>query len=403
MSSILSRIEAHGPKRALALSGGGTMGVIEIAFLEKIEAVLRDRFGRPDLKLCDYFDLIGGTSTGAIIATALSLGMTVEEVKSLYFDMGPKIFKRPWLNIPFLQPRFDAANLAEVLDGILGDRELQTEDLKTSLAIITKRVDTGSPWVITNNPHQKWWDNRHKEGRPADTVGNRYYRLKEVVRASTAAPFFFAPQRMEIFLHAGGDKLEGLFVDGGISPHNNPAWQLFMLAGIRAYGFNWPLGKDNLLMISVGAGWRRPRIPVEEGDSLPSAQLAVKALRSLIWDAQMNAIASLQWMSKPRLGWEINSEIGSLENEFLTECLGWPKNLLSFQHYDVKLEPGWIKDETGEAITEEAVAAFDDVMNPDIMKDAYDLACKVAEKQVLKEDFPMEFDTTPSRRAEQSI
>ena len=65
MSSIMSRIEAPGPKRALALSGGGTLGVIEIAFLEKIEAVLRDRFRKPDLRLCEYFDLFGGTSTGA--------------------------------------------------------------------------------------------------------------------------------------------------------------------------------------------------------------------------------------------------------------------------------------------------------------------------------------------------
>lgn len=389
MSAIQSRIEAPGPKRALALSGGGTLGVIEIAFLEKIEALLRDRFGKPDLRLCDYFDLIGGTSTGAIIATALALGKSVADVKAFYFGMGPKVFKRPWLSLPYLKPRFDADNLAAILKDILGDRELQTEELRSALAIIAKRIDTGSPWVLTNNPRQKYWEHRYNEKGEIERVGNRFYRLRNVVRASTAAPYYFAPQRMEIFQHAKGDRLEGLFVDGGVSPHNNPAWQLFMLAGIHAYGFNWPLGEDNLLVISVGTGWVRPTIPLKKALSMWSALFAVDALRSLTWDAQMNAIAMLQWMSKPRLGWEINREIGDLSSEFL---VGAGKNLLAFQHYDVKLDTAWIKTATGKTMKDEELVALSDFMNPDIMKDAHELATKVAAGQVLPQDFPDRFD-----------
>ena len=56
---------APGVKRVLALDGGGVKGIVSIAFLEKMETLLRERSGRGnDFRLCDYFDLVGGTSTG---------------------------------------------------------------------------------------------------------------------------------------------------------------------------------------------------------------------------------------------------------------------------------------------------------------------------------------------------
>jgi patatin-like phospholipase len=51
----------HGPKRLLALDGGGIRGAITLGFLEQMERLRRARHKREDLDLCDYFDLIGGT------------------------------------------------------------------------------------------------------------------------------------------------------------------------------------------------------------------------------------------------------------------------------------------------------------------------------------------------------
>lgn len=82
-----------GPKRILSLDGGGVLGLVEIAFLEQIEMQLCQLKKNPNLVLADYFDLIGGTSTGAIIATALSLEMTAQQVKELYFQLAPRIFQ----------------------------------------------------------------------------------------------------------------------------------------------------------------------------------------------------------------------------------------------------------------------------------------------------------------------
>src|SRR5580658_1692916 len=70
--SLQTHLFSPGPKRILALDGGGVRGIISLAYLERLETILRDRFG-PDTVLADYFDLIGGASTGAIIATGLAL------------------------------------------------------------------------------------------------------------------------------------------------------------------------------------------------------------------------------------------------------------------------------------------------------------------------------------------
>jgi hypothetical protein len=52
---ILSRIQSPGPKRILALDGGGIRGAVTIGFLKKIERILRERHGNPALVLSDYF------------------------------------------------------------------------------------------------------------------------------------------------------------------------------------------------------------------------------------------------------------------------------------------------------------------------------------------------------------
>src|SRR6476661_6915675 len=72
-----------GPKRLLSLDGGGVRGALTVAFLERIETLLGAHHGR-DVRLGEYFDLVGGTSTGAIIAGALALGYRTSQVKDFY-------------------------------------------------------------------------------------------------------------------------------------------------------------------------------------------------------------------------------------------------------------------------------------------------------------------------------
>jgi patatin-like phospholipase/acyl hydrolase len=148
---------APGRKRILSLDGGGVRGAISIGFLEKLEKVVEEIEGKPT-RLCDWFDLIGGTSTGAIIAGALAFGYRASEVRKFYETLGPRVFRRSFWRLQGLFSKFDRQNLVEELHGIVGERTLDTDDLHTGLCIVAKRMDTGSCWVIANNPKSKFWD-----------------------------------------------------------------------------------------------------------------------------------------------------------------------------------------------------------------------------------------------------
>ena len=90
--TLQDRIESPGAKRILSLDGGGIRGLITLGYLEHIERELG--CGDADRRLRDHFDLIGGTSTGAIIAAGLALGLTVAELRDHYLELGKSIFGR---------------------------------------------------------------------------------------------------------------------------------------------------------------------------------------------------------------------------------------------------------------------------------------------------------------------
>jgi hypothetical protein len=334
---------------------------------------------------------IGGTSTGAIVATGLAMGMTAKQLKDHYFELARDIFRRPRQSVPGLEPKFDARILMNKLRVVFGERQLQSSDLETGLAIVSKRVDTGSPWVLTNNPMSRYWfDPEIAEGknRP-DYIGNKVYKLRDLVRASTAAPFYYSPKSMQVVV----GEPHGLFVDGGLTPHNNPALQMLMLASIRGYGFWWPVTADDLMMISVGSGWMRPRINSARLWDRLTGPMAIKTLRSLIWDGQVNTLKILQWISEPRLPWPINSEVGTLVNEFLGVQFGERQELLKFQRYDVMLDyHEEHQKKFGPEVSKTVKDRLNDFMNPAIMGEAYDLASECAAIQVNGDDFPPAFN-----------
>jgi patatin-like phospholipase/acyl hydrolase len=83
------------PKRILALDGGGLRGIVTLSFLAELESMLKERHGgTAAFRLSHYFDLIAGTSTGAIIAAALAQGMTVAEITRNISRSAVPSFKR---------------------------------------------------------------------------------------------------------------------------------------------------------------------------------------------------------------------------------------------------------------------------------------------------------------------
>jgi hypothetical protein len=372
--------EQSGPyrrRRILSLDGGGVRGAISVAFLERIEDILRRHSSAAKSpRLCDYFDLIGGTSTGAIIGTALALGMSTAEIKKFYFNLAPRIFRHRRFRLWLIQTLFDARALREEITEIVGERRLATPDLLTSLAIVTKRMDTGSAWIVTNNPKSKYWD----DPQDRSYVGNRHYRLGDLVRASTAAPYYFAPHEIEI---VPGES-PGLFVDGGVSPHNNPALALFQVATIPAYGFGWPAGADELDIISIGTGSWRSRLSPPTVSRMPAIGLAIEALKSMSADSESQVLILMQILGHTDTPWTINSELGDLRGVLLP-----PKPLFTFERYDVRLEQNWLEEELGFSLDEPVVERLRMLGNATAIPLAYEIGQAAAEKFIKPEHLLM--------------
>ncbi|GEP01192.1 patatin-like phospholipase family protein [Methylobacterium haplocladii] len=360
-----------GPKRILALNGGGVRGAITIAFLEEIEAVIERAEGRP-VRLCDWFDLIAGTSTGAIIASALALGYRAADVRALYERIGPRIFRRPRFRILGLQAKFDAKVLAAELDAVMADRTLGTDDLRTGLCIIIKRMDTGSTWILANNPRSAFWET------PADGsfIGNRHLKLAKVVRASTAAPHYFDPELIDIVDGTPG----GLFLDGSLTPHNNPSLAALMMAVLPGFGLDWRLGPDNLTIVSVGTGSFRSRLSAAQARRSGAIGLAVKALAAQIADSELLTLTMMTWLGQSPTPWPINSEVGDLGPQ--VPQFG---NQFRFLRYDVRLEQDWLKRELGVDIDPVQVARLQLMDDPANIPDDYALGRRAAALQIKAE------------------
>lgn len=378
MSERDRRLFGPGPKRILALDGGGVRGIISLGLLERLERLLGERAGRP-VVLADYFDLIGGTSTGAILATGLALGMPVAELIELYLSLSKKGFRGARFHGGVLIPKFRTAPLLAQIKRQVGEETLGSARLRTGLAMVAKRIDTGSVWLFHNNPRGAYFDAvAHQPG----SIANRELKLAQLIRASTAAPTFFQPERIEV---ARG--VEAVFVDGGVSPHNNPALLLVMLATLQGYGIGWPTGQDRLMLTSVGTG-HRPLSPERlPSRGAPAAALAVLALRSMIEDGSQLVETMLQWLGTSPAPRRIDGEVGDLAGDQLG-----PAPQLHYLRYDLEFTPTWMKRVLGLDKSEAELARLDQIDRPELAPELLDLARTAAERLIDGAHLPAAFD-----------
>ncbi|MBC7944351.1 MAG: patatin-like phospholipase family protein [Burkholderiales bacterium] len=240
--SLATRIKSPGPKRILALDGGGIRGMLSVEVLAAIESLLQKELRRnDDFVLADYFDLVAGTSTGAIIAACIALGMRMDAIREFYLTSGEEMFDKACVLKRF-RYRYEDERLSRKLQSVFGaDTKLGSEKLKTLLLLIMRNASTDSPWPIGNNPHAKYNDRTRANC-------NLDIPLWQLVRASTAAPTYFPPEVVRV-----GDR-DFIFVDGGITTYNNPAFQAFLMSTIEPYKIGWPVGEDRMLLVSIGTG-----------------------------------------------------------------------------------------------------------------------------------------------------
>ena len=240
--SLQKKVGGEGPKKILALDGGGIRGMITVEVLDRIEELLRkETGGKDEFVLADYFDYISGTSTGAIIAAALSLGWSVGRIRKFYINSGEQMFDKASLLKKF-KYQYEDKELKKLLKKEFGsDTTLGSEELKTLLMMVMRNSSTDSPWPVSNNPRAKY-NSRKRDDCNLDLP------LWQLVRASTAAPVYFPPEKVRIGKH------NFIFVDGGITTYNNPSFQTFLMATLGPYNLGWETGEDKLLIVSIGTG-----------------------------------------------------------------------------------------------------------------------------------------------------
>jgi hypothetical protein len=240
--------------------------------------------------------------------------------------------------------------------------------------IMTKRLDTGSPWPLHNHP------------------GARYYAqdgkllLTQVVRASTAAPTYFEPQEIKISSQSGS-VVDGAFVDGGVSPFNDPALQLLMLAALDGHGFRWQTGKDRILLVSAGTGTYKHIFSTKQLMKMTAVEQGLRSLQSLMDDTGRVNHALLQWLTYCETPWTIDRAMGDMK----ADSANGPQ-LATYARYNVLLEQKWLSTEVKVDYTPERLAKIAEMDDPSNMDELAAIGEKAASIQVKPDHFPANFD-----------
>lgn len=250
--------------RILSIDGGGIRGLIPALLLAELER----RTGRP---IAESFDLIAGTSTGGILACALTLPDPDEparpryaaaELVSLYDDEGPAIFDRTlWRKVRTawgaLDERYASAGLRDALERRLGDAPLSAILPGVEILVTAYDLERRKATILRST---------RARADPADD-----FLLRDVALATAAAPTYFEPARIRDL----ADRSSYALVDGGVFA-TNPALvaltdRLRVDRGARSGGAGAPPATpvdladvDVELLVSLGTGSVARPIPYEE-------------------------------------------------------------------------------------------------------------------------------------------
>ena len=191
-STLTSKYQVDGICRILALDGGGAKGFYTLGVLKEIEGMLK-------CPLYKRFDLVFGTSTGAIITSLIALGYEVDEIHSLYTKHVPSVMAGR-------SPGARTTALSRLTKEVFGDRSF--EDVKTGIGVVTTKWVIEQPMIFKGSIAQA-------HGRKGTFKPGFGVSIADAVQASCSAyPFF----DRTIVTTDTGDKVE--LIDGGYCANN---------------------------------------------------------------------------------------------------------------------------------------------------------------------------------------
>lgn len=232
--------------RILSIDGGGIRGIIPAMFLQQIE----EKTGK---STCELFDLIAGTSTGGLLALCLTKpdengkpALSAEALIGLYEETGKDIFPSRWRSLlgsvrNVVRSKYPTDPLKGVLQEYLGNTMLS--EALTRVMVTSYEIERRRPWFFTSHD--------------IDKTG-RDFPMHEVARATSAAPTFFAPAKLDVPPNLSGKDKEKFrtsdtpyfsFIDGGVFA-NNPA----NCALVEALAIDPSLTLEDIQIVSLGTG-----------------------------------------------------------------------------------------------------------------------------------------------------
>jgi patatin-like phospholipase/acyl hydrolase len=220
-------------KKLLSIDGGGIRGIVPATFLTELER-------RTGSHTSSLFDVITGTSTGGILALALTCPgpdggprFAARELVELYRDRGPEIFPHEFLGKgkQLFGPKYAASNLERILREYFGDTRLR--EAVTPVSVTAYAIEKRDPFFFRS------WRAKERDSRLFD------YPMWVAARATSAAPTYFAP--FEATNAAGG---RYALVDGGLFANNPSIWAVVdLLQAGEVTPTGTPL--DEILVVSL--------------------------------------------------------------------------------------------------------------------------------------------------------
>ena len=254
--------------RLLSLEGGGIKGLALIWQLQEIEK----RAGRP---IHELFDLVGGTSTGGILAIALANKVSLARLEQMYLEVAEQVFGRASLLRQLRSGHSsDSAPLERILRATLGDETFMRRPGggQPAAFVVATRSEpstaTGGPARLELRLLRTYASAAPSGGRDAAES----WRQWEAALATSAAPTILPPLR-----RADGST----FVDGALSGNNNPSL-LVLTEGLEmAAAVNRPVD----IMLSLGCG------EVTAASSAPRSGVSPSSGSALFWLGQVVNLA----------------------------------------------------------------------------------------------------------------
>lgn len=203
-------------KTILSIDGGGIRGIIPLVVLQAIEEELSGQY------IADYIDVITGTSTGALISSALCVGdqgdpMYAAEILEIYKNRGKQMFVE---NVSGQTTVYKSLPLTRLIDQNFG--QLKLKDLKKHYFFPLLSIASKEPFIITSfDDHKKFYSNS----------------LANVLKAASAVPDFFDPVHFE----------DELLADGVVYAKNPSA------LAVQSF-LNYFQEEKDLLLLSFGTG-----------------------------------------------------------------------------------------------------------------------------------------------------